>query len=61
MVRVLPGAPNFDEVFIMIHYVYEITNNINGKIYVGVHSTKDVNDGYMGSGKHLKQAKSNMA
>lgn len=40
----------------MIHYVYEITNNINGKIYVGVHSTKDVNDGYMGSGKHLKQA-----
>lgn len=40
----------------MIHYVYEITNNINGKIYVGVHSAKDIDDGYMGSGKHLKRA-----
>ncbi len=36
--------------------VYKITNNINGKIYIGAHKTKDINDGYMGSGLHLKRA-----
>lgn len=40
----------------MYYYVYEIKNEINGKIYIGVHRTKDLNDGYMGSGKILKQA-----
>lgn len=40
----------------MKHYVYKITNNVNGKIYVGVHSTTDFNDGYMGSGKYIKMA-----
>ena len=29
---------------------------VNGKIYVGVHKTKNVNDGYMGSGKLIKRA-----
>ncbi len=33
--------------------IYKITNIINGMIYIGKHQTKDVNDGYMGSGKHL--------
>lgn len=33
----------------MIHYTYLITNTLNGKIYIGVHSTNDINDGYMGS------------
>jgi hypothetical protein len=36
--------------------IYKITNNINGKIYVGCHKTNDINDGYMGSGTHLKHA-----
>lgn len=36
--------------------VYKITNQINGKIYIGVHVTKDIDDGYMGSGKYLKRA-----
>jgi hypothetical protein len=40
----------------MIYTVYRITNRINGKIYVGKHQTTDLNDGYMGSGKHLKRS-----
>ena len=38
------------------YYTYQITNLINGKIYVGTHKTKDLEDGYMGSGKVLKYA-----
>ena len=38
------------------NYVYLITNNINGKIYVGKHSTDNLNDCYMGSGKIIKLA-----
>lgn len=37
----------------MYYYLYKLTNKINGKIYVGVHQTDDVNDGYMGSGGDL--------
>lgn len=40
----------------MIFYLYEIKNNINGKIYIGVHKTSDIDDGYMGSGKVLQAA-----
>lgn len=38
------------------NYVYKITNLINGKIYIGVHSTDDLNDQYMGSGKLIRLA-----
>ena len=40
----------------MIYYIYKITNLCNGKIYIGMHSTKSLDDGYMGSGKLLKAA-----
>jgi hypothetical protein len=40
----------------MHYYLYQITNNANGKIYVGVHKTTDINDGYMGSGKVIRYA-----
>jgi len=36
--------------------IYKITNLVNGKTYIGKHETSQVNDGYMGSGKHLKRA-----
>lgn len=40
----------------MYYLVYEIKNKINDKIYIGAHKTKDLNDGYMGSGKSINQA-----
>lgn len=38
------------------HIVYKTTNNINGKVYIGVHSTFNYDDGYLGSGIILKEA-----
>ena len=40
----------------MNYTVYKITNNINNKIYIGAHQTKDIDDGYMGSGKLILRA-----
>ena len=40
----------------MLHTIYKITNKLNGKIYIGKHSTEDINDNYMGSGKYIKKA-----
>lgn len=40
----------------MYHIVYQTTNLINGKIYVGKHSTENLNDGYLGSGLALEAA-----
>ena len=38
------------------YYIYKITNLINGKIYIGQHTTSNLDDGYMGSGKILIRA-----
>ena len=35
------------------HFIYRTTNLLNGKFYVGMHSTDDLEDGYVGSGKIL--------
>lgn len=38
------------------HYFYKITNLLNEHFYYGVHSTDNLEDGYMGSGQRLKYA-----
>lgn len=39
------------------HYIYKIVCDRNGMVYYGVHSTQNLQDGYMGSGSALAQAK----
>lgn len=40
----------------LYHYLYKTTNLINKKYYIGIHSTDDLDDGYLGSGVYLKKA-----
>ncbi len=39
-----------------IHYIYKTTNLINKKFYIGIHSTNNIDDGYLGSGTRLRRS-----
>jgi len=38
------------------HFIYKTTNKQTGKFYVGMHTTRNLDDGYLGSGKILKRS-----
>ena len=39
-----------------LHYIYRITNTKNGNYYIGMHSTNNLEDGYMGGGKRIRNS-----
>lgn len=38
------------------HYLYKTTNLLNSTYYYGIHSTGNLEDGYLGSGKYLRNS-----
>jgi len=38
------------------HIIYKTTCTVTGKFYIGMHSTDDINDGYLGSGSILSRS-----
>jgi len=38
------------------YFLYKTTNKINGRYYIGIHGTNDMDDGYLGSGVFLEKA-----
>jgi group I intron endonuclease len=38
------------------HFLYKTTNLLNGTFYIGIHSTSNLKDGYLGSGKRLRRS-----
>lgn len=50
---IFPNNPVINRTY---NYLYKIENLLNGKIYIGVHRTECLEDGYMGSGMNIKRA-----
>lgn len=40
----------------MFHFCYKTTNSVDGKFYLGKHSSESLDDDYLGSGIHLQRA-----
>jgi hypothetical protein len=40
----------------LYHYCYKTTCVLNDNFYIGVHSTRDLEDGYLGSGNGIKES-----
>ena len=38
------------------HFIYKTTNLLSGRYYIGMHSTDNLEDGYLGSGTRLSRA-----
>lgn len=38
------------------HYIYKTTCLVTSRYYIGMHSTDDLDDGYLGSGKRLRRS-----
>ncbi len=38
------------------HFIYKTTNILSGRYYIGMHSTDNLEDGYLGSGNRLRLA-----
>ena len=38
------------------HFIYKTTNLLSGKYYIGMHSTDNMEDGYLGSGNRIKRS-----
>lgn len=36
------------------HIIYRTTNLLNNRYYIGMHSTENIDDGYLGSGRRIK-------
>ncbi|MFA5727548.1 MAG: hypothetical protein WC886_07905 [Saccharofermentanaceae bacterium] len=50
------GLTQKQKKFCRTNIVYKTINNINGKEYIGIHTTNNINDGYLGSGTEFKKA-----
>jgi len=38
------------------HYIYKTTNILNNRYYIGMHSTSNLEDGYLGSGRRIRDS-----